>query len=95
MTIDQANAVLDQQTEEMQVLMEKQGETALKRENAREMVSKTAKDVLRLERECEREEARAKEVQDGREAGDTKLDEMCRWWVRLVAVLTGSYQAPI
>jgi hypothetical protein len=37
--------------------------------------------VQRLERERDREEARAKEVQEGREAGDTKVDEMCRWSV--------------
>lgn len=35
--------------------------------------------VKRLEREREREEARAKEVREGREEGDTKVDELCRW----------------
>lgn len=37
--------------------------------------------VAKLEREREREEARAKEVREGREAGDTKLDELCHWYV--------------
>jgi len=41
--------------------------------------------VAKLEREREREEARAKEVREGREAGDTKVDEMCNWCVCLVA----------
>lgn len=37
--------------------------------------------MQRLSREREREEARAKEVREGREAGDTKVDEICNWCV--------------
>lgn len=37
--------------------------------------------VARLNNDRAREEARAKEVQEGREAGDTKVDDLCRWSV--------------
>ncbi|KAK1925016.1 hypothetical protein DB88DRAFT_487631 [Papiliotrema laurentii] len=79
MTITQAEEILDQQTEEMQRLTEEQEEATQSAEEARTKVARTAKDIQRLERERDREEARAKEVQEGREAGDTKVDEMCRW----------------
>lgn len=35
-----------------------------------------------MSRERDREEARAREVREGREAGDTKVDEMCNWSVQ-------------
>jgi len=71
--------------------MEAQTETGRQTDDVRDKMTRTAKEVShsrittsdvqvqRLERERDREEARAKEVQEGREAGDTKVDEMCRW----------------
>ena len=54
-------------------------------EEVREQVSRTTKEVSKLAREREREEARAKEVREGREAGDGKVDELCRWYVPLIS----------
>ncbi len=54
----------------------------------RDAVSRTAKEVGRLGRERDREEARAREARAGREkvdgegrALDGKVDELCRWCV--------------
>lgn len=81
--------------------MEEQTETGRETDEVRERMTRTAKEVRRgvwetadvqvqrLERERDREEARAKEVQEGREAGDTKVDEMCRWYAHYV-LLNGS-----
>ncbi|ORX39846.1 hypothetical protein BD324DRAFT_615220 [Kockovaella imperatae] len=78
-TIAQAQDILEQQTEEMQKLITDTEEANKKRDEVREQVSSASKDLQRLMKDKEREEARALEVQSGREAGDTKVDEQCRW----------------
>ena len=50
MTITQANDILDNQTDEMQRLMEEQSEVARQTEHVRENVAKTAKEVTILTR---------------------------------------------
>jgi len=45
MTVAQANDILDNQTEEMQRLMEEQGDVTRQTERVRENVAMTAKDV--------------------------------------------------
>ncbi|GFZ46197.1 hypothetical protein JCM24511_04444 [Saitozyma sp. JCM 24511] len=79
LTVPQANEILDQQINDIERLTEEISTTGKKVDVAREEVSRTAKEVQRLGREREREEARAKEVREGREAGDTKVDELCQW----------------
>jgi hypothetical protein len=51
-------------------------------EIVRSKAAKAAKDIQRLAKDREREEARAKEVREGREAGDTRVDDLCHWYVR-------------
>ncbi|WVF72244.1 hypothetical protein IAT40_007056 [Kwoniella sp. CBS 6097] len=79
MTTAQANDKLDNQIEEIQDLADRISSTQSQADSRGEEVAKVAKEVQRLGREREREEARAKEVREGREAGDTKVDEICRW----------------
>ncbi|WWC90102.1 uncharacterized protein L201_005035 [Kwoniella dendrophila CBS 6074] len=80
MTTSQANDTLDAQIVEMERLTDALSSTQSQTDTTREEVTKVAKEVQRLSREREREEARAKEVREGREAGDTKVDEICRWY---------------
>lgn len=63
----------------MQDLQQTVDDNTASGERMREAVSRTTKEVSKLSREREREEARAKEVREGREAGDGKVDELCRW----------------
>ncbi|WVQ98684.1 hypothetical protein IAU59_005815 [Kwoniella sp. CBS 9459] len=79
LTTAQANEKLDHQIEEIQDLTDRISTTQSQADSARDKVAKVAKEVQRLGREREREEGRAKEVREGREAGDTKVDEVCRW----------------
>lgn len=81
LTTDQANLKLDEQIEQMRELQEVSDQNTARVDNVRNEVSRTTKEVARLAREREREEARAKEVREGREAGDGKVDELCRWYV--------------
>ncbi|WWC69508.1 uncharacterized protein I206_103450 [Kwoniella pini CBS 10737] len=80
MTTAQANDTLDAQIVEMERVTDALSSTQTQIDSTREEVAKVAKEVQRLSREREREEARAKEVREGREAGDTKVDEICRWY---------------
>ncbi|WVW83168.1 hypothetical protein I302_105186 [Kwoniella bestiolae CBS 10118] len=80
MTTAQANDTLDAQIVEMERLTDAISSTQSQTDTAREEVARVAKEVQRLSRDREREEARAKEVREGREAGDTKVDEICRWY---------------
>ncbi|UOH81520.1 hypothetical protein LQV05_004191 [Cryptococcus neoformans] len=77
MTVNQANDTLDSQIVEIQQLTDEREATQAQIDQTREAVARTAKE--RLGRDREREEARAKEVREGREAGDTKVDDICRW----------------
>ncbi|KAK4684696.1 hypothetical protein P7C73_g5473, partial [Tremellales sp. Uapishka_1] len=80
LTFDQANEVLEQQVNEIQTLcdaIDSQGERVKAVEYH---LTRTVKEVHSLGKEREREEARAKEVKQGREQGDTKVDESCRWY---------------
>ncbi|WRT67088.1 uncharacterized protein IL334_004054 [Kwoniella shivajii] len=80
MTTAQANDTLEAQIGEMERLTDAISSTQSETDTTREEVSRVAKEVQRLGRDREREEARAKEVREGREAGDTKVDEICRWY---------------
>jgi hypothetical protein len=42
-------------------------------------LARTAKEVQRMGRERDREEARAREAREGAEKGDRGVDELCRW----------------
>ncbi|RXK36705.1 hypothetical protein M231_06012 [Tremella mesenterica] len=78
LTSSQAEKVLDEQVVEIQRLTEEISTTVVETDKAREEVTRLAKEVQRLGPQRDREEARAKEVREGREAGDTKVDEVCR-----------------
>ncbi|WWC61172.1 uncharacterized protein I303_103752 [Kwoniella dejecticola CBS 10117] len=80
MTTTQANDTLDAQIVEMERLTDAISSAQVQTDSTREELARVAKEVQRLGREREREEARAKEVREGREAGDTKVDEICRWY---------------
>ncbi|ODO11521.1 hypothetical protein I350_00301 [Cryptococcus amylolentus CBS 6273] len=79
MTISQATDTLDAQTVELGQLMDDKEAVQAEADRTRGEVARIAKDVQRLGRDREREEAKAKEVREGREAGDTKVDDICRW----------------
>ncbi|WVQ71594.1 hypothetical protein IAR50_001134 [Cryptococcus sp. DSM 104548] len=79
MTISQATDMLDAQTVELGQLMDDKEAVQVETDQTRSEVARIAKDVQRLGRDREREEAKAKEVREGREAGDTKVDDICRW----------------
>ncbi|KAK8870084.1 hypothetical protein IAR55_000654 [Kwoniella newhampshirensis] len=85
MTIAQANETLDAQILEMERLTDAIASTQSQADSTRDEVAKVAKELQRLSRDREREEARAKEVREGREAGDTKVDEICRWFTSSLA----------
>ncbi|KAE8538047.1 hypothetical protein D1P53_006114 [Cryptococcus gattii VGV] len=77
MTVNQANDTLDAQIVEIQQLTDEREATQAQIDQTSETVARIAKE--RLSRDREREEARAREVREGREAGDTKVDDICRW----------------
>jgi hypothetical protein len=78
-----AEQVLEKQTVELEDATEALGNVVADADTKREQVARTAKEVLSLAREREKEEARAQEVREGREGGDTKVDDLCRWSVLL------------
>lgn len=65
----------------MQVLEEQKKAVFVQVDEVREELARTAKDVQRLGRERDREEAKAKEAREGAEQGDKGVDELCRWYV--------------
>ncbi|WVO12826.1 hypothetical protein L204_100434 [Cryptococcus depauperatus] len=79
MTANQANEILDAQIDEIQRLTDEREVTQAEADRTREDVARVAQEVQRLSRDREREEARAREVREGREAGDTRVDDACRW----------------
>ncbi|KJE02173.1 hypothetical protein I311_04229 [Cryptococcus gattii NT-10] len=79
MTVNQANDTLDAQIVEIQQLTDEREATQAQIDQTSETVARIAKELQRLSRDREREEARAREVREGREAGDTKVDDICRW----------------
>jgi len=82
-TIPQAEALVEQYEQEMIEQTTEAEEAKEEIESVRAKASRAAKDVQRLAKDREREEARAKEVREGREAGDTRVDELCHWSVCL------------
>lgn len=74
-----AEEILDKQVVELQDVTEARDVAVAEAEAKRDEVARVAKEVLRLAREREKEEARALEVREGREGGDTKVDDLCRW----------------
>ncbi|KAL7422301.1 hypothetical protein Q5752_002947 [Cryptotrichosporon argae] len=85
LTTDRANEVLEQQTAEIERLTEASGVQGARVDALRDDVGRTHKENGRLAREREREEARAREVREGREAGDTRVDELCGWYTSSIA----------
>lgn len=81
-TTDQAEQILDAQIFEMQTLEEEKKAASAEVDVVREELTRTAKEVQRMGRERDREEARAKEAREGAEKGDRGVDELCRWSVR-------------
>lgn len=79
MTVDEANAKLDAQTDELEQLTEAIGATGRRTDELRDQVARTAKEVLRLARDREREEVRAAQVARGRENGGTRVHDLCGW----------------
>jgi hypothetical protein len=63
----------------MQTLEEEKKAVAVQVDEVREELARTAKEVQRLGRDRDREEARAKEAREGAEKGDRGVDELCRW----------------
>lgn len=79
MTEEEASAKADQQIADLTELTEQCGKADIELEVVEREMKRTAKENQRLAKEREREEARAKEVREGREAGDTRVDEVCHW----------------
>lgn len=79
MTVRQAEARSDQQIMELEELTEQCDRADDELRVVEHGVKSTAKENMRLVKDREREEARAKEVREGREAGDTRVDEICHW----------------
>lgn len=80
-TTEQAEEVLDNQIVDMQNLEEEKKAVSSQVDEVREELARTAKEVQRMGRERDREEARAKEAREGAEKGDQSVDELCRWLV--------------
>ena len=80
-TTEQAETILDNQIVEMQNLEEEKKAVSAQVDEVREELARTAKEVQRMGRERDREEARAKEAREGAEKGDRSVDELCRWSV--------------
>lgn len=82
MTVRQAEARSDEQIMELEEMTERCDRAESELKVVEHGVKSTAKENMRLAKDREREEARAKEVREGREAGDTRVDEICHWYVR-------------
>jgi hypothetical protein len=79
MTTSQAMELVEKYEEEM-IQSTTDGDDAKRElEVVRGKLGRSAKDVQRLAKDREREEARAKEVREGREEGEGKVDELCHW----------------
>jgi hypothetical protein len=81
MTITQAEVLVEQYEKEMIDSTTEADEAMEEIEAVRVKAARAAKDVQRLAKDREREEARAREVREGREEGDTRVDELCHWSV--------------
>jgi chromosome segregation ATPase len=81
MTITQAEVLVEQYEKEMIDSTTEADEAKEEIEAVRVKAARAAKDVQRLAKDREREEARAREVREGREEGDTRVDELCHWSV--------------
>jgi hypothetical protein len=81
MTSQQAQALVEQYEGEMIESTENAEQAKVELEVVGGQVKRAAKDVQRLAKDREREEARAREVREGREEGDTRVDELCHWYV--------------
>jgi len=79
MTTIQAQNLVEQYEGEMIQSTTDADEAKKEVEVVRSKISRAGKDVQRLAKDREREEARAKEVREGREEGDTRVDELCHW----------------
>lgn len=80
MTTSQAEETLDAQIVEMQNLDDVVKNLNREVDITRDEVAIIAKEVQRLGREKDREEAKAKESRESREKGEVNgVDELCRW----------------
>jgi chromosome segregation ATPase len=86
MTIPQAETLVEQYEKEMIDSTTEADEAKEEIEVVRVKATKAAKDVQRLAKDREREEARAREVREGREDGDTRVDELCHWSVYITSL---------
>lgn len=69
----------------MQNMAEDQKAVSSQVEAASAELARTAKEVQRMGRERDREEAKAREAREGAEKGDRGVDELCRWYVPVLA----------
>ena len=79
MTTAQATDLVEQYEEGMIQSVTDGDEAKRELEVVRGKLTRSAKDVQRLAKDREREEARAKEVREGREEGEGRVDELCHW----------------
>lgn len=79
MTTTQAQDLVAQQDEEIATTMEEIDVAKKEIEEVKGESGRVGREVVRLGKEREKEEARAKEVREGREEGDTRVDELCHW----------------
>lgn len=79
MTEEEAGQHLAQQEDDMKRLTTQSIEAEEELGVVRAEIKRFAKENVRLAKDEEREEARAREVREGREAGDTRVDEVCHW----------------
>lgn len=79
MTPEEANIKLEQQDVEITELTAQSKEAGEELEMVQKEIKRVARENVRLGKDEEREEARAREVREGREAGDTRVDEVCHW----------------
>lgn len=83
MTEDEAATRADQQIANLQELTDESTRADIELEVVQREIKRLGRENVRLGKDEEREEARAREVREGREAGDTRVDEVCHWYVHV------------
>ena len=79
MTEEEASIRAEQQITDLEELTAQSRRADIELEIVQKEIKRLAKENGRLVKDEEREEARAREVREGREAGDTRVDEICHW----------------
>jgi seryl-tRNA synthetase len=83
MTEEEAALRAEQQIADLEELTDQSSRADTELEVVQREIKRLGKENVRLGKDEEREEARAREVREGREAGDTRVDEICHWYVSL------------